>query len=115
MYYQEHKCVPHNFSLCVNSLCEARLRWYGDVIRMEEDDPVKVAWRSQVEGRRSRGRQRIRWRNVIERGLKLLGLQEQDAKDRTYWRQHKRWLALSGIGKVKKKKKKKKSLCDKFH
>ena len=31
---------------------EARLRWYGHLIRMEEDDPVKVAWRSQVEGRR---------------------------------------------------------------
>ena len=44
---------------------EARLRWYGHVIRMEEDDPVKVAWRSQVEGR-SKGRQRIRWRDVIE-------------------------------------------------
>ena len=67
---------------------EARLRLYGYVIRMEEDDPVKVAWRSQAEGRRSRGRQRVRWRDVIERDLRLLGLQKQDAEDRTYWRQH---------------------------
>ena len=63
---------------------EAHLRWYGHEIRMEEDGPVKVAWRSQVEGRRSRGRQRIRWRDVIERDLRMLGLQEQDVEDRTY-------------------------------
>ena len=33
---------------------ETLLRWYGHVIRMEEDDPVKMEWRSQVEERRSR-------------------------------------------------------------
>ena len=44
---------------------ETRLRCYGHVIRMEEDHPVKMPWRSQVEGRRSKGRQRIRWRDVI--------------------------------------------------
>lgn len=37
------------------------------MIRMEEVDPLKMARMSQVEGRRMRGRQRIRWRDGTER------------------------------------------------
>lgn len=50
---------------------EARLRWYGPVIRMEEVDSVKMAWKSHVEGR-TRGRRRIAWRDGIQR-LETIG------------------------------------------
>ena len=66
---------------------EARLRWYGHVTRMADDNPVKTAWERPVEGRRSRGRQRIRWRDGIERDMRQLNLVEGDATDRRLWRQ----------------------------
>lgn len=40
---------------------EARLRYYGQVIRREDDEPVKKAMMMPVKGRKSVGRQRIRW------------------------------------------------------
>lgn len=40
---------------------------------------MKVAWRRQVE---ERGRQRIRWRDGIEREMRQLGLDGVDARDR---------------------------------
>ncbi len=67
---------------------ETHLRWYGHETRMQEANPVKVAWRNEVEGRRTRGRQRMRWRDGVQRDMEQLDLEEQDAQDRSYWRQH---------------------------
>ena len=69
---------------------EARMRWFGHIMRREEEDPVKVAWRHPIEGRRTVGRQRIRWRDIVERDLRLLNLREEEAQDRIYWRQRTR-------------------------
>ena len=55
-------------------------------MRREEEDPVKVAWRHPIEGRRTVGRQRIRWRDIVERDLRVLNLREEEAQDRIYWR-----------------------------
>ena len=65
---------------------EARLRYFGHVIRKEEDEPVKKAMMAEVRGRRSVGRQRIRWRDVIRSDINKLGVQEEDAIDRKKWR-----------------------------
>ena len=45
---------------------EARLRWCGHVLRMTGEEVVKRAWEEPVRGRRSRGRQRIRWRDKVK-------------------------------------------------
>ena len=65
---------------------EARLRYFGHVKRREEDEPVKKAMRVEVRGRRSVGRQRIRWRDVTRSDMNKLGVQEDDAMDRNRWR-----------------------------
>ena len=65
---------------------EARLRYYGHVVRREEEEPVKRAMDMPVVGRRSVGRQRIRWTDVIRRDMGEVGLEERDARDRKKWR-----------------------------
>ena len=65
---------------------ESRLRWYGHVLRMDGEERVKKAWEEPVRGRRSRGRQRIRWRDKVKDDMERRGLVEEDAFDRNNWR-----------------------------
>ena len=53
---------------------------------MDEEDPVKRAWKEPLRGRRSVGRQRIRWKGVVERDMKEKGLRVENATDRVCWR-----------------------------
>ena len=59
----------------------ARLRWYGHVRRMEENN-----WEMEVDGRRARGRPVLRWMDNIRQDIRVHGLRNEDAQDRTLWR-----------------------------
>ena len=49
-----------------------RLKWAGHVIRMEEQIPTSRVLVAVVEGRRQRGRPKLRWEDgVMEDGSKL--------------------------------------------
>ena len=50
------------------------------------EEGVKMAWVEPVRGRRSRGRQRIRWRDRVKDDLERRGLVEEDAFERNHWR-----------------------------
>ena len=65
---------------------EARLRYFGHVKRREDDEPVKKAMLMPVTGRRSVGRQRVRWRDVLKRDMNELECREEDAMDRSRWK-----------------------------
>ena len=67
---------------------ESRLRWFGHVLRMDDEEGVKKALEEPVRGRRSRGRQRIRWRDKVKDDMERKGLVEEDAFDRNHWRRH---------------------------
>ena len=67
-------------------LREARLRWVGHVVRREEESWIQKAKKEPVRGRRSRGRQRLRWSDVVKRDMEVKGVQEEDAWDRKRWR-----------------------------
>jgi hypothetical protein len=43
-----------------------RLEWLGHVIRMDETRSVKKIFEGKLEGRRGRGRCRLRWINDVE-------------------------------------------------
>ena len=66
---------------------EARMRWYGHVMRRDREDGccIKRIMNAEVNGRRSRGRQK-RWRDKIQEDLKTLKLKKEDADDRNKWR-----------------------------
>uniref|UniRef100_UPI003EBD1358 hypothetical protein n=1 Tax=Klebsiella pneumoniae TaxID=573 RepID=UPI003EBD1358 len=43
---------------------EARLRYFGHVKRRGDEEPMKKAMTTEVEGKRNVGRPRLRWRDV---------------------------------------------------
>jgi len=49
-------------------LHQNRLRWYGHVLRKDDDDWVKKCMEYEVEGPRPRGKPKRTWRQVV-RGL----------------------------------------------
>ena len=58
------------------------LRWFGHVEHMDESRCVKRVWKSEVTGRRPRGRPRMRWMDGVKRALNARGLTVADAVDR---------------------------------
>nr|XP_027229489.1 uncharacterized protein LOC113821211 [Penaeus vannamei] len=64
---------------------ERRINWYGNVIRSEEDYIRNRVMEMHVDGRRRRGRPKLRWRDRLEK-LKDKGLGREDAMDRTRWK-----------------------------
>jgi len=44
-----------------------RLRWYGHVLRKEDDDWVKKCMEYEVEGARPRSRPKKTWREIVDK------------------------------------------------
>jgi hypothetical protein len=57
----------------------ARLRWLGQLVRMEENSPCKKITFSQPKGSRKKGRPKLRWRDSVLKDVKLL-------KAETWWK-----------------------------
>ena len=65
---------------------EGRLRWYGHLLRRDEDHVGRCTMEMKVQGRRKRGRPRKRWRDCVRDDLQLKGITEEEAQDRNKWR-----------------------------
>ena len=63
-----------------------RLRWFGHVARMEEDNWVQRVRSINVEGAVARGRPKKTWDEVIQNDLRVMGLNRETARDRAGWR-----------------------------
>ncbi|EYC18004.1 hypothetical protein Y032_0029g2006 [Ancylostoma ceylanicum] len=66
-----------------DKLREARLRWYGHVLRAESDSVCKIGFNLDVTGKRPKGRPKQRWMDNLHADLKTVGMHP----DRTKWRQ----------------------------
>jgi hypothetical protein len=66
-----------------------RARWAGHVARVGDNTNVYVVFMGIVEGNRSLGRRRRRWKDNIEKDLKELGWKDVNAihlaRDRDQW------------------------------
>ena len=62
-------------------------RWYGHVIRRDDDNILKKAMMLEVNGKRKRGRSKMTWRKQVEESVKEVGLKTKNASDRTKWRE----------------------------
>jgi hypothetical protein len=64
-----------------------RLEWLGHVIRMNKARTVKKIFEEKLQGRRGRGRSRLRWINDVKEDLRMLGVKRwrKKALDREEW------------------------------
>ena len=52
---------------------ETMFRWFGHVMMKKDEEPIKKSWHEQIRGKISKGRQRLRLREVV-------GLREEDVE-----------------------------------
>ena len=67
-------------------LRQKRLRWFGHIVRRDEEVEIKKVFELKIEGRRKRGKPVKRWIDVVEEDMKKRGVVQQDAEDRKGWR-----------------------------
>ena len=67
-------------------LQQNRLRWYGHVLRKDDDDWVKKCMEYEVGGSRPRGRPKRTWKEVVREDCQARKLNKEDAVDRCKWR-----------------------------
>ena len=63
-----------------------RLRWFGHVVRMNNDNWVKMCMTLKVNGRRDPGSPQKTWEQVIASDLRELGVTRSLVQDRLNWR-----------------------------
>jgi len=78
-------------------LQQNRLRWYGHVLRKEDDDRVKKCMEYKVEGPRPRGRPKRTWREVVTEDCQARKLNTEDAMDCSKWRKFLKDVRCSGL------------------
>src|SRR3984885_572296 len=85
--------------VCVtDKMREIRLRWYGHVMRKEDDNCTKRIMKAEVYGKRSRGRPRKRWSDMIRNDMKMLNLKDEDILERDEKRRRIRVADPSAVG-----------------
>ena len=65
---------------------EARLRWYGHVQRKEEEYIGKRMMKMELPCRRRRGRPKRTYIDVVKEDMTVVGVTEEDTRDRKKWR-----------------------------
>ena len=66
---------------------EARLRWFGHVLRRDIDYIGQRMLKMELPGRRRRGRPKRRYLDTVREDMRAVGLTEEDAGDRVRWKQ----------------------------
>ena len=62
------------------------VRWYGHVLRRDDDSVLRVPLNLEVIGKRKRGRPRKTWKKQVEEETEKIGLKKEDALRRDKWR-----------------------------
>lgn len=77
----------YNLPDVVAEVRSARLRWIGHIIRRDDNANIKHVWGNKPEGSRPRGRPKKRWWDEVRADMRKASVTEEDATDRTGWRQ----------------------------
>ena len=77
------------FVILTERLVRSRLQWAGHVERMADDRLPKRAAELREQGRRRRGRPRLRWEDCVKRDVRKAGEEEdwkKKTRDRVGWK-----------------------------
>ena len=66
---------------------EGRLKWYGHVMRRDQEYVGRKKIEMELLGKRKRGRPKTRFLNLVKKDMREVGAKETDVEDRTIWRQ----------------------------
>ena len=69
-----------------DKLREGRLRWYGHMMRREEEYIGKRMLRMELPGRRKRGRPKRRFMDAVKEDMRVAGVTDDVVWDRLEWR-----------------------------
>ena len=67
-------------------LRQKRLRWFGHIVKRDEEVEIKKVFELKIEVRRKRGRPVKWWIDVVEEDMRKRGVVQQDAGNREGWR-----------------------------
>ena len=62
------------------------VRWYGHVLRRDDEHVLRRALEFEMKGKRKRGQPKKTWKMQVERESKSVGLEREDALNRARWR-----------------------------
>ena len=62
------------------------VRWYGHVLRRDDDSVLRVALDLEVSVKRKRGRRKKTWKKQVEEETEKISLKKEDALRRDKWR-----------------------------
>ena len=65
---------------------EGRLRWYGHVMRRDQEYVERKMIEMELPGKRKRGRSKRRFLDVVKENMEEVGAKKTDGKDRKVWR-----------------------------
>ena len=71
----------------INRLATANgVRWYGHVLRRDDDSILKVVLVLEVSGKRKRGQSKKTWKKQVKEETEKIDLKKEDALNRYKWR-----------------------------
>ena len=65
---------------------EGRLRWYGYVMRSDQEYVGRRVMEMELPGKEKKGRLKRRFLNVVKEDMGEVGAREKNIKNRTVWR-----------------------------
>ena len=65
---------------------EGRLRWYGHVMRRDQEYVGRKIMEMELPEKRKRGRPKRRFLDAVKEDMREVGVKETDVEDRKMWR-----------------------------